>query len=269
MRAINPSDAAWIAFRDRSDTLRRLLREKRLILCDDDMPRASQELRALYPSIASVEGELNVLRRVVASSDLSDHGDGDCEGRAEYRFCAASSPRGEHRAEPTTDSTLKLQGYAVLWDDLSGDLGGFFERFARGAFSESLRDDTPKFFCLEHSPPPLASTATGDLALEENDNGLHFAAQLDKRDPAVAALEPLLRSGKLRSMSFGFRAVRDKWTMERGKVIRTVVEAKLLEISAVENPAYKQTSVAVAERSWQAAASERQSKLIQLANRVP
>lgn len=269
MRAVDPATIAsiWNTYRDRLDRERRLLREKRLVVqcIDNDLPRASVELRSLYDQLAPVQSELAVLRRVLSKTGIDGDRQGDSEERVEFRFCAPSQESREAVAgERVSGDVLKLAGYAVLWGQLSAVIGGAFqERFERGAFEDSLSDSLPKFFAIEHKPPPLASTATGDLLLEENDDGLHFQVMLNRRDRAVMLVEPQFRSGRLRQMSFGFRAQKEVWTEERGRAIRTVLKARLLEVSAVRYPAFKQTSVSVVNRSWQVE-HENRARMLQL-----
>ena len=53
---------------------------------------------------------------------------------------------------------------------------------------------------------PLARTVSDTLALDEDDRGLHFVAQLDPDDPDVKGVIGKIRRGDLSEMSFAFRA---------------------------------------------------------------
>lgn len=151
----------------------------------------------------------------------------------------------EHR-EQTDDGMLRVSGRAVVYDSLSQDLGGFRERFVKGALERTLGEQRDVGLLYSHdSAAVLASTSAGNLRLVDDDDGLGVEAALDLEDPDVKRLAAKLRSGTVTSMSFGFRAVRDKWDDkdERGVPIRTVTEAQLIETSAVWLPAYTATSI--------------------------
>ena len=82
-------------------------------------------------------------------------------------------------ATKSTSSTSpgRLGGYVALWDSLSGDLGGFREKIARGAFSRTLAEakdgqaDVLAF--VEHdSRAVLGRLAAKNLELVEDSHGL-------------------------------------------------------------------------------------------------
>ena len=139
---------------------------------------------------------------------------------------------------------LTVEGRAVVYDALSEDLGGFRERFARGALTRTLSHGRDVGLLYSHdSAAVLASTRAGSLELEEDPQGLAVRARLDRADPDVQRLDAKLRAGTVDKMSFGFRAVRDDWSEEDGQLIRSISEAELIETSAVWLPAYTATSL--------------------------
>ena len=150
------------------------------------------------------------------------------------------------RREQTDDGKLRVSGRAVVYDSLSEDLGGFRERFVKGALERTLSEQRDVGLLYSHdSAAVLASTGAGNLRLVDDDDGLGVEATLDMADPDVQRLSAKLDAGTVKSMSFGFRAVRDKWDDkdERGVPVRTVTEAQLIETSAVWLPAYTATSI--------------------------
>lgn len=150
------------------------------------------------------------------------------------------------RREKTDDGMLRVSGRAVVYDSLSEDLGGFRERFVKGALERTLSEQRDVGLLYSHdSAAVLASTQAGNLRLVDDDDGLGVEATLNMADPDVQRLSAKLDAGTVKSMSFGFRAVRDKWDDkdERGLPVRTVTEAQLIETSAVWLPAYTATSI--------------------------
>lgn len=150
------------------------------------------------------------------------------------------------RREQTDDDKLAVAGAPVVYDSLSEDLGGFRERFARGSLSKTLGEQRDIGLLYSHdSAAVLASTRAGNLRLDPQDEALRYEADLSLADPDVQRLNAKMEAGTVTKMSFGFRAVRDRWDDkdERGVPIRTVTEAQLIEISAVWLPAYQATSI--------------------------
>lgn len=145
------------------------------------------------------------------------------------------------------DGSLTLVSHAPPWESLSVDMGGFREKFERGAFSNLVDDIVATY---EHnSGDILGRTSAGTLRLKDDENGLRYAVDLD--DTTVAQdVGKRVKNGNVRGSSFEF-AVRDggdAWTEdENGRAIRTVLKggAKLFQVGPVTRPAYQDTSVAL------------------------
>lgn len=150
---------------------------------------------------------------------------------------------------------VSVRGHAAVFDTptMIGPSGvGFEEVIAPGAFKKTLADGADVRFLFNHNPDlVLARTKSGTLHLSEDKRGLLVDAKLAPtsvgRDLAV-----LLERGDVTQMSFGFRAVKDKWeTLRAGDGAsverRTVLEAQLFDVSGVTYPAYDATDLAVRE----------------------
>lgn len=141
---------------------------------------------------------------------------------------------------------MRISGYVVLWNSLSLDLGGFREQFARGAFTESLRQRDQILLNGHDSVRILARKSTGGLTLKEDSTGLHFEASLpdttEGRD-----VHRLVSDRILQNMSFGFSIPDhrgEEWTLAKdGSLLRTVRQASLIEVSPVAMPAYPSSTV--------------------------
>jgi len=118
---------------------------------------------------------------------------------------------------------ITVRGHAVLWNELSVDLGGFRERFQRGAFTDSLADQETKFMVRSHDlARPVASTSSGTLELAEDAVGLRFKATLPDSGDA-GDLAATIKRKVLTKMSFAFsteRASDETFTEKNGELIR-------------------------------------------------
>lgn len=143
------------------------------------------------------------------------------------------------------DNTIRVAGYAAVFDKPSENLGGFVERIKPGAFSETLKDNRsdPRLLWDHNSQYVLGRRSAGTLTLNEDVKGLAFEAILP--DTTYARdLSVLMERGDVREMSFGFNVIRDEWSdLDKPTVKRDVLEVRLIEISIVSFPAYPQTSV--------------------------
>lgn len=140
-----------------------------------------------------------------------------------------------------------LEGYAAKFNHMSVDMGGWFERIAPGAFRKSLESkghDILMLWSHDHSKP-LAARSDQSLEVWEDDVGLGFRAKVDGDTSWEEDAMKAVKKQRVRQMSFGFFTPEDGdvWERTGGKIVRTVLEADLWEISPVAMPAYPSTSV--------------------------
>jgi len=154
----------------------------------------------------------------------------------------------EKRAFPVEwreDSEGKIKGYSAVFNRLSGDLGGFKEKIAPGAFTKTLAESDVRAL-FNHDPNfVLGRTKSGTLELREDEKGLWM--EVEPPDTQWARdLVTTIKRGDIDQQSFAFRTIKDTWTNEEGKLpIRTLNEVQLFDVSPVTYPAYPQTSVDV------------------------
>jgi len=142
----------------------------------------------------------------------------------------------ESRAEVDGNT---VSGLAIPYGTDSQPLP-FIETIERGAFAEDIGKRNVAMLVEHDGGRVLADTRSGTLVLEEGERGVSFRAQLpDTRDGQD--MRVLLRDGIYQHMSFGFVADKDKWTGNR----RSVLSARLYEVSLVHTPAYEATAAAV------------------------
>lgn len=139
----------------------------------------------------------------------------------------------------------KIVGYAVVFNSLSRDLGGFFEIIRPGTFAISLQtaDVIAK---IEHAGGlmTLGRTRNKTLQLSEDSHGLHVEIIPPETQTAKDVIT-LLQRGDLDQMSFGFIPVETNWFFEGKKRVREILKAELIDVSIVSDPAYLATKVAV------------------------
>lgn len=136
-----------------------------------------------------------------------------------------------------------IVGLAVPFDtlvEINDSTGSYSERFVRGSFARTISERGPEKVKLlsqhRHLDQPLGRA----VLFREDAAGLYGEFRVSKTDRGDEALE-LVRDGTLDSFSIGFDVIRDDWT---DRTVRTVLEARLFEVSLVSWPAYESALIA-------------------------
>lgn len=152
------------------------------------------------------------------------------------------------------DKAPRFTGHAAVFNSRTA-IGnpltwGFYEEIAAGAFTKTLSEGDARML-IDHDPYyVVARSSANTLRLSQDRMGLAVDADLDPSLSYVADLTANLRNGNITGMSFGFYVVKDAWETETVETsdgqsaeveVRTILEAKLIEVSAVTFPAYEET----------------------------
>ncbi len=160
--------------------------------------------------------------------------------------------------ENTENQELWVEGYAVRFNSptVLFEINGveYKEQIARDAFESCKMDDV--IFNYNHSGRVMARTRNKTLQLSIDDNGLYVRARLDGTAEGRSLYNDIA-GGYIDRMSFRFTIGKESydrearmWTIERVK--------RLYDVSAVDIPAYDDTSIAARRAVAEAEARERQ-----------
>jgi len=142
----------------------------------------------------------------------------------------------------------RLAGYAAVFNSESRDLGGFTEKIAPGAFARTLQSNSVDPLALVQHVPHLVlgRRSAGTLKLAEDGKGLSFEVVLPETTTARDLMVSVSR-GDIRGASFAFSVPKggDRWDVQGGRAVRTLLDVDLHEITITPTPAYQDTSVAV------------------------
>jgi HK97 family phage prohead protease len=142
------------------------------------------------------------------------------------------------------DKPARLVGYAAVFNR-DAVIGGFFrERIAPGAFATAIKEDDVRAL-FNHDPNiVLGRNTAGTLSLSEDETGLQY----DVEPPDTQLARDLMVSisrGDVSQSSFGFQVVREEWSNPESRTelpTRTILEARLFDVSPVTYPAYEETT---------------------------
>lgn len=148
----------------------------------------------------------------------------------------------------STSESRHIEGYAIVFNSLSNDLGGFREIIEPTAIDDELIKNSDILCLMNHDIKRgvLARSyqGRGSLKLDIDEHGLHYSFEAPKTDLGDEVLEGI-RRGDISKCSFAFVCGEDNWTKdENGEYIRHVKKIKnLYDVSLVYHPAYDETEV--------------------------
>lgn len=191
----------------------------------------------------------------------------------ERRFCDKCITRA------MDDDSRRVEGYALVFNSESRDLGGFIEvidpHALDGVLPNSdvmcwLNHDSSRGALARRRGENVPQSVGNSLELEIDDIGLRYAFDAPSTALGDELIEGLKR-GDINQSSFAFTVASDTWERvgESGMVKRTINKIeKLYDVSPVYDPAYYGTSVELDRRGYdellEREAKEREEKEAEL-----
>lgn len=153
----------------------------------------------------------------------------------------------EIRTASEDKDSRTIEGYALVFNSLSEDLGGFREQIIPEAVDGMIEaSDILALLNHDQSRGVLARSryGVGSLNLEIDEVGLKYRFEAPHTALGDEVLE-YLRRGDITSSSFAFVIETDNWDKQSdGTYIRTIKKfRRLYDVSPVFEPAYQQTTV--------------------------
>lgn len=139
------------------------------------------------------------------------------------------------------DGKIQFKGHAAVFNTPT-DMGWFIEEIRPGAFTRAIKEDDVRAL-FNHNPNyVLGRNKAGTLKLSEDATGL--VNEIDAPDTQYAKdLEILVKRGDVNQESFAFVPLKEEWDFKSDPAKRTILEAKLYDVSIVTYPAYESTDV--------------------------
>lgn len=147
-----------------------------------------------------------------------------------------------------SQESRKVEGYGVVFNSESVDLGGFTEVILPGAISEETVRNSDILFLLDHNRErgvlARSKNGAGSLKVEIDERGVRYEFEAPNTALGDEILEGLRRQD-INKCSFAFTVAEDSWVKrEDGTILRTISKIdRLYDISIVYNPAYEDTCV--------------------------
>lgn len=148
--------------------------------------------------------------------------------------------------EPVTlraaDGSPRIGGYALKFNKLSRNLGGWVEQIAPESLNKSAGDGWPNVMARYNHEILLGSVMGGSLRLAVDGVGLDY--EVDLLDDADSQrVRMLVERGDVARSSFAAYMHESDWSQTPdGFPLRTVVSMSLVDVAPVDDPAYFDTS---------------------------
>lgn len=142
------------------------------------------------------------------------------------------------------DGKKYIVGYFAVFNSTYELFKGCTESIASTAFDDTLGEDVRAL--VDHNARlVLGRTSAGTLKLRVDEKGLYGEIEINQDDTDAMNLYARVQRGDVTQCSFGFFIIDEvKEVKENGDVHFTIRKVKLVEVSVVTFPAYKDTEVA-------------------------
>lgn len=148
------------------------------------------------------------------------------------------------------ESKITLVGKPIVFNQKT-DIGGMWEEtIAPGAVEEKTLRDVMLLVNHNFDGIPLARSRRNNknstMRLTINPDAVDMEADLDAKNPRAMELDSAVKRGDIDGMSFAFLVDGETWTdLDTDYPKRTITHiSEIFEVSAVNWPAYQQTSIA-------------------------
>jgi uncharacterized protein len=136
-----------------------------------------------------------------------------------------------------------IWGYAVLWGVATVIGQDFREKFAKGSLTRSIGEDDVRMLLDHDSGRVVGRTSSGSLRLREDALGLRYEVDVNLDTPDGQSLAGTVGRRDVSGISPSFIVRAESWDDGGSRLpLRTITDARLVEISAVAWPAYPQTT---------------------------
>lgn len=146
-----------------------------------------------------------------------------------------------------TPESREIEGYALVFDSESNDLGGFTEKIDSRAL-DGVVEKSDVLCLLNHNEDrgvlARSNKGEGSLELTVDNKGLKYRFEAPKTALGDELLEGI-RRGDISTSSFAFTCSNDSWEKRSdGSYLRTIKSiGQLFDVSPVYRAAYSATSV--------------------------
>lgn len=153
------------------------------------------------------------------------------------------------------DGEKYIEGYFAVFEQETELWPGCFEKIARGAFDNSIKNNDIRCLFNHGSGFVLGRFKPGmgphTLELKADDYGLWGRVKINPSDTAALDVYARVERGDISGCSFGFNPVSEEYEDRGNDYLWTVTEADTQEVSICTFPAYPQTEIQARQKDFE------------------
>lgn len=143
-----------------------------------------------------------------------------------------------------------IEGYFVVFEQETQLWGDCYEKIARGAFENSLRNNDIRCLFNHDSGFVLGRNKNKTLELKEDSYGLWGKVKINSNDSQAMDVYARVERGDISGCSFGFYPTKESYEEKEDRTVWTVEEADTFEVSVCTFPAYPQTEIQARQKEF-------------------
>lgn len=159
--------------------------------------------------------------------------------------------KSELKTRAEGESDRYIEGYFAVFEQETELWPGCFEKIARGAFDNSLRDNDLRCLFNHESGFVLGRSMSQTLELKADDHGLWGRVKVNSNDRQAMDVYARVERGDISGCSFGFDPVSEEYEERVDGWHWTIKEADVKEISICTFPAYPQTEIQARQKDFE------------------
>lgn len=151
-----------------------------------------------------------------------------------------------------------IEGYFAKFNEITELWEGFTESISPGAFADDIEKNADiKALDNHNERHVLGRTKSNTLELREDNIGLWGRIEINEEDSEAMNLYARVKRKDIDQCSIGMAIIERKMDYKVTSEHRTVIKAKLFEVSVVTFPAYEDTSVVARSREYENISTEK------------
>ena len=153
------------------------------------------------------------------------------------------------RAEGENNSDKYIEGYFAVFEQETKLWEGYYEKIARGAFDNSIKNNDIRCLFNHDSGFVLGRNISGTLELKTDTYGLWGRVKINPNDSNAMDVYARVERGDISGCSFGFNPIKESYENINDGILYTVEEADTAEISVCTFPAYPMTEIQARQKN--------------------
>lgn len=153
------------------------------------------------------------------------------------------------RAEGENNSDKYIEGYFAVFEQETKLWEGCYEKIARGAFDNSIKNNDIRCLFNHDSGFVLGRNVSGTLELKADTYGLWGRVKINPSDSNAMDVYARVERRDISGCSFGFNPIKESYENIKDGTLWTVDEADTSEVSICTFPAYPQTEIQARQKN--------------------